>query len=121
MSYECYCDYNEQPEWFKSKKVKAARKSHKCAECGAIIAKTHSYEYVVGKWGGIVNDFHICLLCKELRDWAKISIPCFCWTYGNLHEEVEEMVDNVRYDIPGFFFEYGRRIIKIKQSKLMHG
>ena len=120
MSYECYCDY-DPPEWLRSKKIKSSRKSYKCAECGAIIGKGCPYEYTVGKWGGVVEDFHICLLCKELREWAEISVPCFCWTYGNLHEEVKEMVDSVRYDTPGLFFEYGRRIIKIKQSKLIHG
>jgi hypothetical protein len=116
MSGGCFCDY-EQPEWISHTQVKAARKAHKCSECGAIIPSGSPYEYVCGKWDGCVDTFNICPLCKELRQWATISVPCFCWAYGHLHSDVREMVSETRYNVPGFFFEYGRRMVKIKRAR----
>ena len=119
MSYydsACYCDY-DQPEWITVRKVKAARKPHKCSECRAIIPAGAAYEYVTGKWDGHVQTFRTCVLCKELRDWATISVPCFCWAYSNVHEDVREMVSEVRHGVPGFYFEYGRRMVRIKRAR----
>lgn len=116
MSYDCYCDY-EPPEWISIRDVKAARKPHVCCECAAPIAAGEPYEYTSGKWEGYHSVHHICVRCKELRQWATISVPCFCWAYGNLHEDVREMVSQVIRDVPaGFFMEYGRRIVKIRNE-----
>lgn len=116
MSYDCYCDY-EPPEWMSQHIVKAARKPHQCDECCAPIFAGESYEYTSGKWDGYVSFHHICLRCVELRQWATISVPCFCWGFGNLHDDVREMVREVVRDAPpGFFMEYGRRMVKIRQE-----
>lgn len=117
MSYDCYCDY-DPPQWITIRDVKAARKPHKCIECRAAILVGDSYEYVSGKWDYDQQDFHICKLCVELRQWATISVPCFCWGYGDLHENVREMVSEVRRDVPqGFVFEWGRRTVQIERRK----
>lgn len=113
---ECYCDY-DPPAWITTREIKAARKPHRCDECGAHIAPGDPYEYVCGKWNGYVDRFHTCRLCRELRQWAMISVPCFCWAYGNLHDDVREMVREVAHKVPGMFFEYGRRMIQIKRAK----
>lgn len=116
MSYDCYCDY-DAPEWMTQYTVKKSRKSHKCCECSALILVGESYEYTCGKWDGYLSTHHICLRCVELRDWATISVPCFCWAFGNLHDDVREMVREVVRDTPpGFFMEYGRRIVKIRRE-----
>lgn len=116
MSYDCYCDY-EQPEWCNTHTVKSARKPHVCCECFAPIFAGEPYEYTAGKWEGYLSFHHICLRCVELRQWATISVPCFCWAYGNLHDDVKEMVSQVIRDTPpGFFMEYGRRIVRIRQE-----
>jgi hypothetical protein len=120
MNYDCYCDY-EQPTFISVANVKRARRQHKCAECRAPIPAGTAYEYVSGLWEGDFNTFHICALCKELREWATISVPCFCWSYGNLHEDVREMVYDVAPHVPGFFFEYGRRMVRIKKVRLGAG
>lgn len=118
MSYEsCYCDY-DPPEWLSTRNVKAARKPHRCDECGVPIKAGEPYEYVHGKWDGYCSTFHTCMLCAELRQWALISVPCFCWSYGNLHDDVGDMVQETAPDVPGFFMEYGRRMIKIKRARL---
>jgi hypothetical protein len=105
----CSCDY-DPPAWIT--RVKAARKLRRCDECGCDIRPGESYENVCGK----VSTFHTCVRCVELREWACISVPCFCWTYGGeMHEEVREMVREVAPHIPGFFMEFGRRMVKIRQ------
>lgn len=117
MSYDCSCDY-EPPEWFNQRIIKGARKPHKCDECSVPIFVGESYEYSAGMWEGYTNFYHICLRCVELRQWATISVPCFCWRFGNLHEDVREMVKEVVRDAPpGFFMEFGRRMVKINRER----
>lgn len=117
MSYDCFCDY-DPPEWMSQHIVKAARKPHKCYECCIPILPGESYEYTAGKWDGYVSAHHTCLRCVELREWATISVPCFCWGFGNLHEDVHEMVrEAVRDAPPGFFMEYGRRMVTIRRER----
>lgn len=112
----CSCDYD--PPDFCSVVTRKARKRHVCDECRAIIQPRDTYEYVFGSWEGSLGEFKICALCLELRQWAKISVPCFCWCYGDMHENIRDMVDEVRHDVPrGFVFEWGRRIIKIERKR----
>lgn len=116
MTYDCYCDGD--PAEFYHAEMRKARKPHKCYECRCEIPVGETYEHVRGKWEGDVSTFKTCALCFELRQWALISVPCFCWNFGDLHENVRDMVDGVRRDTPlGFVFEWGRRIIKIQRRK----
>lgn len=116
MSYDCYCDY-DPPTWITIRNIKAACKQHRCDECRALILIGQPYEYTCGKWEDLVDVYHTCFLCVELREWARISVPCFCWSYGNLHGDVKDMVNEVAPELPGFFMEYGRRIVKIRRVK----
>jgi hypothetical protein len=116
MSYDCYCDY-EAPSVCSVRHIKSARKPHVCYECRAPILAGEPYEYTSGIWDGEFSDFHTCKLCAELREWAKISVPCFCWAHGDLHENVREMVQDIAPTLPGFFMEYGRRMVKIRQCR----
>lgn len=115
MSY-CECDY-DPPTFCNIRNVKAARTAHKCYECRAPIFVGEPYEYTSGLWDGDHSDFHVCTRCVELRQWATISVPCFCWGYGDLHENVREMVQEVAPTVPGFFMEYGRRMVRIRQER----
>jgi len=116
MSYDCYCDGNS-PAWTRIAKVKSARKSYRCAECGISILPGQPYEKTIGKWDGDIDVFHTCPLCAELRQWAMISVPCFCWEYGNLHQNVSDMVDAVQHDVPGFDAEWKGRVERIEQAR----
>lgn len=116
MSYDCHCDY-DPPEFWSKQDVKAARKEYRCEECGHKIRVGEPYERVNGKWEGYLDTFLTCQHCVSLREWAKISVPCFCWAHSNLLEDIREMVSEVRHDVPGFFFEYGRRVIAIKRAR----
>jgi hypothetical protein len=114
MTYACECD-GDAPSVFSSRMIKAARKQHTCEECRARIKPGEPYEYTFGVWDGTANNFHICPLCVELRQWATISVPCFCFIFGELHQNVRDMVDAVRGDCPpGFVFEWLCRMLRIK-------
>jgi hypothetical protein len=115
MTYDaCSCDF-DPPEFSETRTVKA-RKPHRCYECRGPIDPGESYQKTAGKWDGDFCEFKTCALCAELRQWARISVPCFCWTYGELHENVSDMVSEVRADVPtGFVFEWGRRMIAIER------
>lgn len=117
MTYDsCSCDY-DAPEFCDVTTVKA-RKQHKCYECRGPIKPCESYERTAGKWDGDFCTFKTCELCSELRHWARISVPCFCWIYGDLHENIRSMVEEVWSDVPrGFVFEWGRRMIKIQRRR----
>lgn len=115
MYDSCSCDGD--PATFCTIKTVKARKTYECYECSGPISPGESHEYVFGKWDD-VQEFRICALCLELRQWAQISVPCFCWNYGEMSENIRDMVTEVRRDVPaGFVFEWGRRIIKIKRHR----
>jgi hypothetical protein len=116
MTYACSCDY-DMPEFCSTRAVAHARKTHLCIECRTIIQPGQAYTYIFGKWEGYVDEFCHCRLCAELLECARISVPCFCWEYGNLHDNVREMVHEVRHDVPGMMFEWGRRMVRIKREK----
>ena len=116
MSYECVCD-GDHPEYFTRRRIKAAAKQHKCDECRRIIHVGESYDCDAGKWDGQHSTIRVCIDCAGLREWAKISVPCFCWSYGDMLHDIREMVEEVRKDVPGFFFEYGRLVIAIRRRR----
>ncbi len=116
MSY-CDCDY-DPVDWFTSDDIKASRKHHQCTECRGPIFKGESYRRARYKFEGEMWTHRMCKLCIEMEQWAKISMPCFCTGFGDLHEMVREMVADIAHTIPGFFFEYGRRMVKIKHRRL---
>jgi hypothetical protein len=115
----CSCDYDgDQPEFYNSGEVKRARKQHRCGECGGPIFVGEPYDWAIGKWDGRVNTHKECVACVEMRQWAEISVPCFCCNiWGELHEHIREMVGVVRRDVPGFLFEWGRRAVKLRRRK----
>jgi hypothetical protein len=117
MSYDaCSCDY--EPFEFCNTETRKARKTHQCDECYVTIPVGESYEHVRGKCEGEIMVFKTCALCLELRRWAVISVPYFCFAYSTLHENIRDMVTEVRADVPrGFIFEWGRRIIAIQRRR----
>ena len=117
MGYECICDY-DAPSYFSSRPVKAARRVHRCYECGCRIDPGDPYMRNEGSWyPGEHASYKWCQHCTGLWQWARISVPCFCWEFGNLHENIADMVSDVRHQVPGFFFEYGRRVIAAKRAR----
>lgn len=113
----CECDSDSRAE-FMSQRIRTARKSSRCYECGCSIEPGMKYEETFGKWDGDVSNFKTCSLCLEVRNWARISVPCFCWTFGDVLENVRNLVDEARRDMPpGWVFEWGRRMVPIRKRQ----
>lgn len=113
-SYSCHCDY-DAPSFYCAE-TRRARKRHTCYECGSWIHPKETYEHVRGRWDWDMGSYDTCCRCVEMRQWATISVPCFCWGHGDLHENVANMVEEVRGHVPGFFFEFGRRMVRIRRE-----
>ena len=118
MSY-CECDVYDDcdPPAFVQVIRPHARKQYCCEECRGPILPGEVYLKIVGRWSDGVDTFRICSPCLELEEWAKISVPCFCSITGELHERVQEMVKDIAPKVPGLFFEYGRRMVKIRHRR----
>lgn len=119
MSY-CDCDYDyDQPEFFTSRMIGRARKEHRCDECRGPIFIGDSYEKSVGKFDGVIIRHEECSDCLEIREWAEISMPCFCaYEWGSLIERVEEMVDDVEREVEGFREEWDARRYRLELRKM---
>lgn len=114
---DCNIDYSDRPEFY-SEVVRKARKQYVCTECGGPISRGELYMRHAGKWDGQMAVYCECPACMELREWATISLPCFCaYEFGTLHDRVRAMVSDVRRIVPGFVFEWGRRMIRIERRR----
>lgn len=67
----------------------AARKPHKCLECGRQIGKGEVYQRVTGKWDGEISTFITCRQCAEIRNVFSCGEG---ETFGNCWESMEEIV-----------------------------
>lgn len=114
MTYDCSCDY-EPVSFLVEEKIKKARKKHRCAECHGNVAVGEPYSRRRFGFEGSVYNEAICVRCDDLIKWATISVPCFCYGFGNLFEDLHSMVEQVSGDVPGFVFEWGRKIVKLKR------
>ena len=73
VTMDCACnievevdDYEEEPDVFEQKIVKA-KTVHWCYECRDVIEKGTEYEYVKGLWEGTFSVYKTCLDCVSLR------------------------------------------------------
>lgn len=113
MTWDCYCDYD--PPEFVSVRMQKARKPFRCEECSGEVHAGERYEYVFGKWDGLVASYRTCSHCVEIRQFVSVSIPCFCWAYGNMIDDAKEAVSEAyfraREEVSGLWFGFGRRLI----------
>lgn len=115
MSY-CNCEVDDPPQFY-VEGTRRARKQHRCVECGGPIPVGTVHRYMSGKWDSRVETFRECPLCTEVRQWAKISVDCFCSnTFSELHDDCREMVRDLGHLVPGWFMEYGRRVVRIVRA-----
>ena len=112
----CVCDY-DAPAFYQVEKH-AARKQHCCEECRRAIQPGETYEKARGKWDGRLDTFKTCARCVALREHIKAHVPCFCWSHGNLLDDMRTEVDNLPYEAEGsgLRFEIGRLAVAIKRA-----
>ena len=112
---ECYCDF-ERPEFYRTLKISAARKDHRCAECGGRITPREPYEYNTAKWDGELCTSKMCQRCIAVRDWVTAHVPCFCWLHGSMLEDAANTVDTYGFEAPGLTFGYLRRLHAVRRN-----
>ncbi len=98
MTFTCSCDY--EPFTTCTISTPVARKEHGCGECSGTIMPGEKYEYVFGISDGEICICKTCPRCLAIRDWVKINIPCFCWGYGNINEDMRETIYAAAYHAP---------------------
>lgn len=117
MSYDCYCDYDAAPEFYRVTEP-TARKHHKCGECGRAIQAGEKYEYTSGKWDGDMCFHKTCSRCKALRTHLQAHVRCFCWYFGSMLQDARDAIDNLPSEAcgSGLLFELGRMAVAIKRA-----
>jgi hypothetical protein len=89
MLIQCDCSVDDyEPATVCTVRDVRARKQHWCGECGRVIEKGETYEYVRGLWEGDWSTHKTCLGCKRVRQHLCSS----GWRYGGLAEQVAECV-----------------------------
>lgn len=117
MTYDfCYCDSIDAPSLYRVNDVRRARKRFWCVECHAPIRAGQPYRRHFGVWDGDAATMRECMLCAEMGEWARISVPCTCWVFGEMHETIRSMVREVAPDVPGFAREWGWRAAAVKRA-----
>jgi len=87
---DCY----GSPELY-SKKMKTARKCHRCNECYRTILPKERYEYFAGKWDGVFETYKTCPTCLDIRN----AFFCEGWNFGEVMEDFKEHVADMGGDI----------------------
>ena len=96
MSALCYCDYETGPSFFKDE-TRHAAKEHQCSECPGLIHVGEKYIYSFGIWDGFGQSFYWCKHCVAVKDWVTAHLPCFCFSYGGLHDDVGALLQEISF------------------------
>lgn len=76
----CYTEFE--------RKIRTARKEHRCDECQRTITLREEYEYCAGIYDGDFVSNKTCRHCIDAREW--LSIVCNGWLYGSVLEDLHE-------------------------------
>ena len=86
---DCACMYSSStgmdPDFCVERWV-VARKTHRCFECGGVIAARERYHRTHGKWDGDMKVYKTCAFCQTLRS----TFYCEEWVYGGLWGDIHE-------------------------------
>jgi len=117
MSYDCVCDYDVS---FYRARIRKARKPHKCEECGSTIRPGEKYEHAFGICEGWTYSPNTCMPCRDLRQWVKNNVPCFCWAHGSMIDDAKEAIEEARHRAPqetvGLLFGFLRRKVMLDRA-----
>ena len=117
MPLSCFCDY-DGPEWIR-KTQQAARKQHRCGECGRCIQPGERYVKAVGMWEGLISTHRRCSHCEAVWKALDDRLPCYCWYWGGLYEDegLPEYLDDLRRAETGDYMAVMRLIVAAKRAK----
>jgi hypothetical protein len=90
----CRVDDAEPCSVYDAHVVKAARKAHRCSECGRTIERGESYLYWFGVYDGMADYGHVCQHCQIGREW--LDKNCGGHVFGQVTEEVHEHAQEYR-------------------------
>lgn len=111
-----YCDCGHDMPTVHHASMRTAREQHQCGECGVGIMPGERYEHVWGVWDGIPETQKTCARCLDLRDWVTAHVPCVCWQYGNMRDDVMSAIDDYSpSETPGLRFGALRREVAIRR------
>lgn len=118
MSYDCVCDYDVT---FYRAEIRRARKSFKCYECDNPIKPGDEHEYAFGICEGSSYAPRTCMPCRDLRQWVKNNVPCFCWAHGSMVDDAEEAIIEACFRAPeetrGLKFGFLRRKVIARRAR----
>lgn len=81
-------DSGDYGELWREGWVMAARKEHKCIECGRAIGKGERYAFAKQLFCGSWEIYRRCLACQTYAEvFATLTNICLLW--GGIHEEAE--------------------------------
>ena len=87
----CMYDDGECRAEFYSATERKARKSHKCAECGRVIAPGETYQWVAAKWDGQIDTIKTCAHCVIAQKW--LTKECGGFLHHAVIEDLREHID----------------------------
>lgn len=114
---DCYCDY-EIPEFYQVE-TRKSRKTHRCTECSGTIRSGETYQYVFYIFDGHPCTVKRCSDCLQLKQWIEAHVPCFCDTWGDLHNQIMDAVYEYEVECPGLTNEAKTLIGKIRDKRRM--
>ena len=104
------------PEFY-TVETRHARRQHRCCECGLTIEKGESYQRATGKWEDEIRTYKTCQRCLDLLNFVKAHVPCVCWYFESMREDILAAARDYAEEAPGLLFGAYRREIKIRRNR----
>jgi len=89
MSCSCVCaEFARFSASITRARMRSARRSHECGECGRTIEPGERYESTFGVWDGRASTEKTCSDCLSVRG----ELFCEGWAYGELYQSLAEHI-----------------------------
>lgn len=108
----CMYDYFDDAPAFYARTERCARKSHKCDECGRLIAKGERYQHVAAKWEGELGTIKTCAHCAVIQSWLQQECGGFLH-----HSVVDDAAEHITENgIPAYGFGLARLVVMARNG-----